>query len=196
MKIAKNIVLGLLISFIILECINSIAVKNNEFLETDKKHKKKTNTEKSEKAPQLEQAKIKDRHFDEDAYSFNYDEAEHVQKANEDKVKVERSGVSPKYVTSLPGKLNRYVEDNKDVKVSPEFLKDEGQKKDYYDGLDNLNARTNNNNCNEYSGDEQTCLSQNHCGICDDTNRCVPGGKTGPFVACRAFRYFSNPKQS
>ena len=193
MKIAKNIILGLLISFVIVSCINSISVNNNEFLETDKKHKKKTNTE---KAPQLEQAKlIKNKGMEEDTYSYNYDEQEKVQKANEDKYKTERSGVSPKYVKNLPGKTNRYVDSDSDVKVSPEFLKDEGQKRDYYDGLDNLTARTNNNNCKEYSGDEESCLSQGHCGICDDNNSCVPGGKSGSFVACRAFRYFANPKQ-
>jgi len=192
MKIAKNIIIGLLISFIILESINSISVNNAEFLETDKKHKKKN----TGKAPELESAKIrKGTNFEEDAYAYNYDETEHVAKVNEDKIKVERSGVSPRYVKSLPGNTNRYINENNE-KVSPEFLKDEGQKKDYYDGLDNLSARTANNNCTEYSGDEQTCLSQNHCGICDDNNMCVPGGKSGPFVACKTFRYFSNPKQN
>ena len=192
MKIAKNIILGLLISFVIVSCINSISVNNNEFLETDKKHKKKTN---SEKAPQLEHAKLIKEKQQEDTYSYNYDEQEKVQKANEDRFKTERSGISPKYVKNLPGKTSRYVDDDSNVKVSPEFLKDEGQKKDYYDGLDNLSARTNNNNCKEYSGDEESCLSQGHCGVCDDNNSCVPGGKSGAFVACRAFRYFSNPKQ-
>jgi hypothetical protein len=61
----------------------------------------------------------------------------------------------------------------------------------YYDGTSNM--RANNEECKIYSARPQECLTNSHCGWCDDIKQCVKGNRNGPMGnMCKKenFKYF------
>lgn len=94
----------------------------------------------------------------------------------------------PQYVDQVK-RDGSYFE--KQAVTDPEVL-DSGNGDKYYDG--STGFKTERAQCNAYTTQPISCLSQDTCGWCRDSNSCVPGNNLGPFTPCSMNGYvFTTP---
>lgn len=117
-----------------------------------------------------------------DLNSNNYEENTMSEK---NRVIMHYTTVNPKYVDKLT--QQKYEKVSAEAETIGKY-----NKGDYYDGSINMILST--GECEVYSFRPQDCVQNSHCGWCEDSKKCVRGGREGAVgQLCRkqSFVYFN-----
>ena len=122
---------------------------------------------------------------DTNSYSTNYENNSEIVTKIKSNVKMHITTIAPKYVQKLSSQ--KKIES---IQAEPE-VEGDSKSRDYYDG--SANMIINNSECEVFSLRPLDCVKNSHCGWCEDTKKCVTGGRGGAsnsFCRKEKFIYF------
>jgi hypothetical protein len=122
---------------------------------------------------------------DTNSYTTNYENNSEIETKIKSNVKMHITTIAPKYVQKLSSQ--KKIES---IQAEPEVESD-SKRREYYDG--SVNMKINNSECEVYSLRPFDCIKNSHCGWCEDSKKCVTGGRGGAssgFCRKENFVYF------